>query len=348
MDYLLMSDIHLNNWSKFSSFDSEGVSERLKITESEIRRALDRHASIGGQKRLVIAGDTFHTRGRVETIVMNTAIKLFSDISKQWDVDILTGNHDLQSSESRELTSAVSALKALSVNVHSSVNENNGIVFCPWVEKVSDLQATLEDLAKATKQKSKKDLIIHAPVDDVIAGLPNNGITADFLLTLGFKRVFSGHYHNHKELIKDKVYSIGALTHQTFSDVGSKAGFLSVFDDGVIYHASNAPNFIEIDNENFDDAELLVDGNYVRCKVNVKKESEVSKLRDKFVKWGALGVQINYVNESQSERKESIAANSLSIEKSIVEFIRINGYSDEVKEDALDIFAESLSIGDEE
>ena len=48
------------------------------------------------------------------------------------------------------------------------------------------------------------------------------------LAKLGFRRVFAGHYHHHCSFEDGKVWSIGATTHQTASDIGTKAGFLLV------------------------------------------------------------------------------------------------------------------------
>lgn len=340
--YLLMSDLHLHSWTSFSTTNEKGVNSRLQIIMDELKRACDVHIARGGEKRLVIAGDVFHTRGSVQTSVLNPVMDLFKGLlMDEFAIYILSGNHDLESKDSRRLSSSITALEPFA-RVYSSslVNEGLKVVFVPWFADVKSLKEELESIT--IPDREVYDLVIHAPVDDVIVGLPSHGLDAAYLASLGFKRVFSGHYHNNKDF-GNGVWSIGALTHQTFSDIGSKAGFMSVFDDEVIWSASHAPRFVDINEDNFEDAELLVDGNYVRCRITVSKESDVSALRQQLIDWGALGVIINQVKTTTvSERGGvAIASGSESLEKSISAFVASKGYSDKVEKLSLEILAEA-------
>lgn len=346
MSYLLISDLHFHNWSAFASVNDKGINSRLQITINEVKRALDAHQSKGGDKNLIIAGDLFHTRGAVQTSVLNPVVDLFREIkSLGWDVQIISGNHDLESKESSRLSSAVTMLEEFCVGVYNtgcrdSYGMGNQTAFMPWVSEIPKLKERLEILA-STSDVGDFDLIMHAPVDGVIMGLPNHGIDAKYLSELGFKRVFAGHYHHHKNL-GNNVWSIGATTHQTFGDIGSKAGFLSVFDDEVVFHASHAPKFIDINADNYDDAELLVDGNYVRCRINVAKESDVALLREQFFKWGAKGVVINQIKDITAKREEKVMVSSspVSLEGSVANFVAAKGYGEAVEKACLDILNE--------
>lgn len=344
MNYLLMSDIHFHSWTTFATTNGNGVNSRLQITMREVLRAAEVHEAQGGDKVLVIAGDVFHTRGAVKTSVLNPVIDLFREIKEElgYDIHILSGNHDLESKDSERISSAVTALEPFA-RVYSNPLKNNeiGIAFVPWFANVKDLKECLESID--FKERIDYDLIIHAPVDDVIIGLPSHNLDVAYLSGLGFKRVFSGHYHHHKDLTGD-VYSIGATTHQTFGDIDSKAGFLSVGEDieEVVFHASHAPKFVDINLDNFDDAELLVDGNYVRCRIEIAKESEVSALRQQFEEWGAVGVVINQIKTSTVTEREgkAVTIKATSLESSISSYVKSKGYNDNIERFCLDILSE--------
>lgn len=345
MSYLLMSDIHFNNWSAFSSIDEKGINTRLRETVSEVKNAIIEHNkhAYEWERSLVIAGDVFHKRGSVDTDVMNVVIDLFNEIvdDHKYNVHILTGNHDLSSKESSRLSSSVTALERPGIKVYSQidtlVDKERGmdIVFVPWHSNVNELINVLDNLSN--KDKSSIDLIIHAPVDGIISGLPDHGLSADYLSKLGFKRVFSGHYHNHKDFGND-VYSIGALTHQTFSDIGSKAGYLTVDEGEVTHRETSAPKFVDINEDNYEQAEELSRGNYVRCGITLSKDSEINELREQFESWGARGIIINQIRDRTiTERGKVVTSGGISLKRSVVNYIEEKGYNSNVKKLSLDV-----------
>lgn len=345
MNYLLVSDLHLHSWSAFSATNEDGVNSRLQIIMDELLRACYVHAERGGDKRLVIAGDIFHSRGAVQTSVLNAVMDLFQEIKIMgFSTYILSGNHDLESKDSRRLSSSVTSLEPFAQAYSDSlVNEVLKVVFVPWFH---DVKALKEELERITiPDREIYDLIIHAPIDDVIIGLPSHGLDATYLAGLGFKRVFSGHYHNHKDF-GNGVWSIGASTHQKFSDIGSKAGFISVFEDKVIWNASHAPKFVDVNEDNFEDAELLADGNYVRCKIAVAKESDVLSLRKQFEDWGAKGVIINQIKSTTVTPRGgvAIASESTSLEQSVSAFVKSKGYDEKVEKLSLEILTEAGGV----
>lgn len=339
-----MSDIHFNSWSAFSSVDERGVNSRLQETVNEVKNAIIEHNkhAYEWERNLIVAGDIFHKRGAIDTSVMNVVIDLFNEIiDNKYKIHVLTGNHDLASKESSRLSSSVTALERNEITVHSQTNiledKQRGmkVVFVPWHSSVNDLIETLEHLP--VKNRSEFDLILHAPIDGIITGLPEHGLTAEYLGKLNFKRVFSGHYHNHKNF-GNNVYSIGALTHQTFSDIDSKAGYLRVDEEKVTHIETNAPKFVDINEDNYEQAEILSKGNYVRCGIPLSKDSEINDLRNQFKDWGAKGVIINQIkNTTITERGKVVSSKGVSLKKSVTNYIKEKGYSDNVKRISLDI-----------
>lgn len=322
--YGLIADLHLHAWNVFSTVSPSGINSRLQILFDEVRRCADEVIAAGGNT-ICLAGDIFHVRGSLAPSVLNPTMDFFDHLIKDGlDVIIIPGNHDLEGKTSTRVSSAVTSLEKVGCKVAENPQyyaDLNTLVF-PWVEHINDLKSQLEDYElPAGAVREETDLILHAPIDDVIPGLPAHGLTSEWLAKLGFKRVFSGHYHNHKDF-GNGVYSIGAIAHHTWSDPGTKAGFLLVTDDEVKFNKSHAPEFIDID-ASMDEMEvsLAVDRNYVRAKINKSKTEDVEKLREFLIKSGAKGVVINAIREPVRTRAVASLKAGSSVETSLGEYI---------------------------
>ena len=325
--YGVISDTHHHNWSAFSSVDTDGINTRLKWILQETARCAKSVKAAGGDT-IFHAGDLFHVRGSVAPSVLNPTLNLYREIVKSGiKVVINAGNHDLEGKEANELGSAITALKEVGCYVgnetlYHSLDDTNLVVTIPWMP-IDELKATLSKI----EDPEYTDVIIHAGIDGVIAGLPSHGLDKDYLQGLGLRRIMAGHYHNHKDL-GGNVYSIGALTHQTWSDIGTKAGFLIVSDEAVKWHSTHAPSFIELDElTNPDDIELLVDGNYVRAKIYTAKESEISAFRETLMKAGAKGINIISQPPTGVTRVASTVKAGASMEVSVEEFIKSQDFN---------------------
>lgn len=339
--YAIISDTHLHNWSAFANPLANGVNSRLDIILNEIERCAKTLADIGGDT-IIHAGDLFHVRGSVAPSVMNPTKERLWLINQMYDTQfkILGGNHDFEGKHSTRLGNAVAALECDYIHAvdKSFVDSSNKVVMIPWHESISALR---EQIVKHLTAERQFDLIIHAPIDDVISGIPNHGLTASELGNYGFRRVFAGHYHHHKDF-GNGVYSIGALVQHTWSDVRSKAGFLIV-SDTVKWHCSHAPGFVDlVSTKDTGELELLAQGNYVRMKMTSSKMADIEEIREWLKKAGAIGSLIQIVKEPIRRRPASSTASS-SIEEAIGGYIDSH-YVDnreEITKRALMLFGET-------
>lgn len=324
----VISDTHHHNWTAFSNTNGEGVNTRLLQILEETVRCANEVRKAGGNT-IIHGGDLFHVRGSVAPSVLNPTLELYHALIKDgMRILINAGNHDLEGKEATKIGSAITALEKVGCQV---VNEpmlfaTDGLVLVPYMQRVADLKVELERMA-STVAAGTVDLVIHAGIDGVIKGLPDHGLDAEYLSKLGFRRVFAGHYHHHKKLAEN-VWSIGALTHQTWSDIGSKAGFLIVTDEGVNWRSTHAPSFVEIDGAtNPDDIPLIVDGNYVRAKIFSSKASEIEALRQFLTDSGAKGVTVVSQPPTGVTRTKSTVTAGASIEVSVTDFIKASDFS---------------------
>lgn len=336
--YGIISDAHNHAWNQFSRILPTGVNSRLQnILDAELEAA--KAIKAAGGKVMYIAGDLFHVRGSVSPKVLNPVKDLFEYITGTLGLEIrvLTGNHDLESRDSESLSNACEALSPIEgVKIISSMTifHDDNMVMVPWYDSLDDVRkhinAAIEEIEDLGDTASSYSLMLHAPVNGVLIGIPDHGFYYKELERFGFKRVFCGHYHNHKRFGDTEVYSCGALTHQTWNDINTRAGFMIVNDDGVTHSKSSAPEFRDYDIAWDDDtAAENCKGAFIRVRLGEADDDEVQMIRDHIVGLGALGCLVQAIpvpKGTATARTTATTATSKAptIRESISEWIKNN------------------------
>lgn len=327
---IIASDLHMHNWSQFASADDEGRNTRLSIILDSLLEAVD-YGMTQGAEEMYLAGDLFHTRGSLPPSVLNRVVECFKAITdKGLIVHAIPGNHDLESDDSRELTNASQVLSQVGVNVYTDTQQVGNVVMVPWKSSLDKLRGELQTVADLAADAAELVVFIHAPLNGVIEGIPDHGLSSSELEAFGFKALFSGHYHNHKE-VGEKVWSIGALTHQTWGDIGSRAGFI-LYDaaaNEVTQIETSAPKFMDVSSMTSmdpDDLEKHVKGNYVRLRLSQAEKQEVIECRDYLTELGAAGVIVNHTPAKTVSRQSSGAVTNqqLSLKQQTGSWITTN------------------------
>lgn len=345
--YALVSDVHCHSWSQFSKVDADGVNSRLRAILDELMRAARELKKAGGTV-LRVAGDLFHVRGNIAPSVFNPTFECFKQIAAMGiDVEIIPGNHDLEGNNTDALGNAMQQLLLIDgchVVIKPENTDDYQTVMVPWIEDLDELRAVAKRMADPDK-----DLIIHAPLNGVIKGIPDHGLDPEELAQLGYRRVFCGHYHNHKEFT-DGVYSIGATTHQTWSDPGTQAGFLLVYPDRVEFHPTHAPRFVNIDKHA--DIGPHVKGNYCRLRFKDADEDSIKKAREELQNNGAAGI-VDHSTKKRAVTRGVATATNVTLEVSVVNYVdqhlKIDPRLDRksIAVEALDVLTEARTVGDE-
>lgn len=333
MTFGVISDTHYHPFSAFAKQDGL-INSRLQILMDETRKAAI-HMKDAGCTGLYHCGDIFHVRGRVAPSVLNPVTDLYHEIVNDIGLPIyaLAGNHDLEFENSNRIGNSGTALGRAGITIVSEepfFQPVHNVLMIPWHAKQRDLLAVIENWIKEAPARFgvKADvvtLMIHAPVNEIIPGLPDHGIDPDALACYGFKRVFVGHYHNFKQ-VRPGVFSVGALTHQNWGDVNSKAGYLIVKDHGtasdVQHFETDAPKFIDMLDIDLDDTDLVAE-NYVRARIEIEDDKEVVAYREMLVdELGAAAALILPVRKEKTVTRKGAAKTSLDrLEDSITHFI---------------------------
>lgn len=361
--YVAFSDIHAHAWTTFGSTLPSGVNNRLQIILDEMLRAAKTLRAADG-RLMVMAGDLFHTRGVMDPEVLNPVRATIDQILAMGiDIVAIPGNHDLKSRDTNELSSAIQNLEQISVvgSTFQVVNkpmllDRHGLhmALVPWRYTHEEMLEDLEAIAGETRLKgiatNSVDVFIHAGIDGVLSGAPAAGLTSAKLASYGFRRVFAGHYHNHHDF-GDGVISIGATTHHTWGDIGTRAGFLMVDEKSVTFHDTQAPKFVDISGLDEDEVGLVAAGNYVRFRGPAMTNDQVAELRDGLRKLGALGVSIEVPRITGAVRATA-PAKGVTTRDSILNFVDsatlTPGVDKEaVKKRAVEVFDRSRAVVEE-
>lgn len=324
--YLLFSDVHAHDWDAFSSVTVDGVNSRLVSILSALTAAYEHLYSVGGTQAFC-AGDLFHERGKIRPSVMNPVADFFA--SRPYNSYIIPGNHDLESNETTWQGNALFTLpKVISINEPDFFKATGQrVCMIPWQPSIKALLKTMEAAAGSCDDLENTDLIIHAPLDGVLRGVPAHGLTPERLFAaFPGKRIFCGHYHHHIQF--GNVYSIGALTHQTWSDVSTKAGYLLVYPDRVEHHETSAPKFVDVDDlllsdeVTDDDIKARVEGNYARLSVADPTAAEVGFIREKLTDMGARGSLVRAIatGDSMTTKRASVGASLERLDESVTNY----------------------------
>lgn len=328
--YLIYSDLHFHNWSAFATILPSGVNSRLQNALDEYVRANDALIDAGGSWAFN-AGDTFHVRGKIEPSVFNPVVTTTTTLHMEYpelQTHAVPGNHDLEGKHADELGNAMQSLGSIDgYSVHTTVKLCGDVLMVPWYQDLDELRAILAHWSQEEvlgRAPERIDVIIHAPMNGVIKGIPDHGLEARELAAYGFRRIFCGHYHDHKVFEGGKVISVGAGQHQTWGDPGSLAGYLIVFEDSIVHYQTAAPLFVDLHHsEVADEHELAaaVKGNYVRFKVASMTEEEKRALDAELRGYGALGVNIITEGKKVVTRTGTTVSASKTLEASTGEYV---------------------------
>lgn len=370
--YGLMADIHLHNWSAFATFNEDGTNSRLMTLIEEIERCAEKLSEIDEEddviaRRIFIAGDLFHVRGKIAPSVINPLMHAVRNIDNMGiDIYIMAGNHDLEFKENTGAGNACQLLDAFD-NVHfikettfihgSSVTTDDiTVVMIPWIDDLEELQVAIIEANCVVNGSGKKpDLILHAPV--ICEGGFPTGLTAEWLHenTNNFANVFCGHYHEHRVYLEKDgrtIWSIGAIAHHTWNDVDKKAGWMLVESEGnnnskVTFMPSHAPKFVDVKDIEEDELDFInkVSGNYVRLFVDFDDDKQIKEVSE-FLKskCGVAGLVIYQKPKTDVIRSTEIKTSAtISLDSQTVDFIneKCTGDKAGITKLALEILAEA-------
>lgn len=217
MKIAMIADIHIG----IKKADAVFMESQLRFFREQFVPELTEQ----GIKTIWVLGDVFDTRQQINTLVINKVIELFRDTLKDFDINIIVGNHDMYLTTD----TGINSLKILDLLPNVTVYENQTsltidgkkILVQPWIV----------DYAQENLIIGKYDYCFcHADIIGFDQGggrLSESGLVAKEILK-HIDAVYSGHYHNgvHRQFEKGKsITYLGAPYQLTRIDRGGTRGY---------------------------------------------------------------------------------------------------------------------------
>jgi DNA repair exonuclease SbcCD nuclease subunit len=283
-----------------------------------------------GIKRLLIAGDVFHNRHEVNVATLHTA-KLFFDILKDFEIDVITGNHDCYYRDNSNVNSISILNNSDNVRVHEKLStftfNKKRFALCPWGTELQDI-----------------------PECDIVVGhfeLLNFKMNGSIYCDHGWesssvleqcKLILTGHFHTRQQRIyedgKTVLYTGSPLQLDWGDREGSKGITILDTDTMVLDLIENNTSPVH---EKFEIADLqngkikiqtlkkLLNNNHAKIVVSSHIESSnVDLLLSKLNTMSPLQLHVEYENNIDIKQLECDSDNSekiVSIESVLKEFI---------------------------
>ena len=184
MKVALIADCHFG----IKKSDIPFMESQLKFYKEQFVPEL-KHANI---KDIFILGDVFDTRQTINVQTINVVIDLFKNILKDFNINIIVGNHDMYMTT----TTDINSLKILDILPNVTVYEKQTILTID--SKTILLQPWITDYSTYILTEHYDYAFMHADIIGFDQGggrLSESGLVAKELLK-HIDAVYSGHYHN--------------------------------------------------------------------------------------------------------------------------------------------------------
>jgi DNA repair exonuclease SbcCD nuclease subunit len=334
-----LADLHAHNYKEFDRKTDKTGSQRL----DQIIDTLDYiqwYCIKEGIHTILFAGDAFHVRSRVNTIVFNAVYDKFKEICGHGiTVIAIPGNHDDHDNSdlpphSLHAFKDIDGMLIMDKPGFTLLEDGTPVVGVRYSKNVQMIKDFLNDETALWRQAEKQPILLaHVGVSGGLIGKGNypmaDAFTPDDLKPDVFKYIVLGHYHRRQFLggLPNMLYC-GAPIQHSFSDEGEDKGFYVINTDkryDIDFVPVPNPQFITMNAYNVanEDMQLIADeGHYVRLQVT---ESELP------VALTYLPPNLQYKVNLQREYKEQTRVD-VKIGMSFEEII--SKYADEFKPEA--------------
>ena len=309
MKIALISDLHIGIKKQCPVF----MESQLRFFREQFVPELTER----GIKNIWVLGDVFDTRQQINTLVINKAIELFRDTLRDFDVDIIVGNHDMYLTTD----TGINSLKILGLLPNVTVYERQETLTIDGKKIL--VQPWIVDYGQPDLIKGKYDYaFMHADIIGFDQGggrLSESGLVAKEILR-HVDAVYSGHYHNgvRRQFEKDKsITYLGAPYQLTRIDRNGVRGY-RVLDvasgESTLFENRVSMKFTRHVYPDIDTS--AVPGNVVDIDVPAEYADQTKKIADlvgRLEKMGpAYPVNVNYL-PSEEECTDVIDTENLNI-----------------------------------
>lgn len=284
-------------------------------------------------KTVYFCGDFFHYRDEVSLVTLDAAQKIL-EILKDFDITMITGNHDCYYKETSEVNSLSLFKGWKNVKVYDTVTtifdkeSDKTITFCPWGTKIDNIPLSDYIFGHFELQNFKMNIHKICDTGDSPEDLANKS-----------PNIFSGHFHlkDDKQIKNSIIHYVGNPFEMDFSDSYQKKGYhILDFQTGEYTFVENTftPKHITIYlskliklrdvEEHFN---LLLPNNIIKLIVDKNISSDhLDILVSKMVSYKPNDLHVDYdVNYNKIKLEDNVKLNlsGVDIPKAIEDFVNL-------------------------
>ena len=338
MKILAMADLHAHDYQDFAEPDEITGNSRL----TEILKALQymrKYCLDNGIKLVLDAGDTFHKRNAVNTVVYNTVFEEYKKFSDEGiTVVIIPGNHTQVDNSDFPEHSMKPFSEIENVYVLDKFEpfefEDVKIYPAPYSKNAKMVKEQIENYTKDNFEGTRI-LLAHLGVSGAMVGRNSYPMQDAFsyqdLRPDFFHFGVLGHYHKPQFIGEEKHYFYcGSPIQHSFNDEGEEHGMVIIDTDAqeAVFHPIPSPKFITVTSP--DQIGEYLEGNYVRFRIPAEKVEEVSETIPKELKH-----RIEPIKEYKEEKR-------LDVDHSLSPEQVVRKYAEKFKPEAVDVLLEIL------
>jgi DNA repair exonuclease SbcCD nuclease subunit len=264
---LFFSDMHLDNWSAFSTIDGFGYNtrllEQLRILETILRYAQEHSCKV------IFAGDLFNRRLLVPSDVLYLTSMIIS--SYKIPIYLLVGNHDMfggiPAQTVLEVFKHMNHVSVVNSTCQIYAQPDVHITLVPYGEPIPTASTELPESAFQI-------LVTHYGIHEAKLGPSNYRMESDLTVKqikeFGYTLSLFGHIHK-PQALADNVIVLGSAMAHSFHEIDEEKYFY-IFDckeKKLVKYPTNAPKFLVHEvwsEEDFWDINTE-DGNYHRINI---------------------------------------------------------------------------------
>lgn len=287
---------------------------------------------------LFILGDIFESRQTINILILNEALKIFTEIAKILPVYIIVGNHDSYRKLTTDINSTIIFKNINNITVFDKVEivkvfNNQEILIMPWQEghdkEIEIITNNNTDYlfchTDFKGMKFNKKVEVHEGLD--ISSLSK------------FKKVYSGHIHLSQN--KKNVFMIGCIMSLTRSDIGDKKNVVLLdfeTDKETIFKNNYSPKFMKFKvdgllNLTVEDFENEIQNNFIDILVdnNWVTSFPFTKLSDAVVGYRKMNYVLSTLSKDYDDVDDDLIDDNMGIEELTEFYIDTLTYSDDFK-----------------
>lgn len=275
-------------------------------------------------KNVIITGDIFQQRDKLDVLTMYSAINSFSYLSSHLNIKAIKGNHDLYYRDTRNVSSLDMLSPYMEITDFYDIVDNK--MFVSWICN----QEEYDEIINISKE---------ANIDYMFAHLEFSGfqLNDQYIMDHGqshkelkhIKKIFTGHYH--KRQVKDNVIYIGTPFPYDFNDANDAERGFTVFNDETGRHKFinyEKIKVLSMSYSEFVNSESISKSSDSSIRIIIDKElnvEELDNLKDKLDSMDFRESKINYkLNKEEltsSEDSSILEGDILDIDTSVINSI---------------------------